>query len=179
MQKATEKFWKDDKYDENYAEDGATILKHKNFNILSNIEYNKETKQFKIDKISEELKEMFLFFDIKKRFIIFKNVIVGLGNKNALKNLIISSIEHDFTPTKEREKIRRQEESAEEKINRLKNKRTRKETTKVKTYRPKQKNKFPTCLYQETKVYPLLLHHLSHRHRWLFQVLFLDQTKTF
>jgi hypothetical protein len=65
--KLKEKFGNDDKYDENYAEDGTTILKHNNFKILSNIEYNKETKQFKIDKISEELKEMFLSFGIKKK----------------------------------------------------------------------------------------------------------------
>jgi len=147
--KLKEKFGNDDKYDENYAEDGTTILKHNNFKILSNIEYNKETKQFKIDKISEELKEMFLSFGIKKKdlerdadyaFTIFKNVIVGLGNENALKNSVVSSIEHNFPPPEEREKIRRQEEAAEAKMNSLKNKRTRKETTKLKLIRQTKEN---------------------------------------
>ena len=36
-----EKFGAQDKYDENYAEDGTTILKHNNFKILLNIEYDK------------------------------------------------------------------------------------------------------------------------------------------
>ena len=130
----------DNKYDENYAEDGTTILKHNNFKILNNIEYNKETKQFKFGKISEELKEMFLSFGIRKKdlendadyaFTIFKNVIVGLGNENALKNSVLGSIEHNFPPPEERDRIRRQEEAAEAKMNSIKNKRTRRETTQT------------------------------------------------
>ena len=139
--KLKEQFVSDDnKYDENYAEDGTTILKHNNFKILNNIEYNKETKQFKFGKISEELKEMFLSFVIRKKdlendadyaFTIFKNVIVGLGNENALKRSVLSSIEHNFPPPEEREKIRRQEEAAEAKMYNNKNKRIRRETTKT------------------------------------------------
>ena len=139
--KLKEQFVSDDnKYDENYAEDGTTILKHNNFKILNNIEYNKETKQFNFGKISDELKEMFLSFGIKKKdlendadyaFTIFKNVIVGLGNENALKRSVLSSIEHNFPPPEEREKIRRQEEAAEAKMYNNKNKRIRRETTKT------------------------------------------------
>ena len=55
------------KYDENYAEDGTQILRHKNFKVLSNISYDKEKKKFKFGQISEELKEMFLSYGIKKK----------------------------------------------------------------------------------------------------------------
>ena len=55
------------KYDENYAEDGTHISKHRNFKVLNNISYDNDTKQFKFGKISEELKEMFLSFGIKKK----------------------------------------------------------------------------------------------------------------
>ena len=83
---------------------------------------------------------MFLSFGIKKKdlendadyaFTIFKNVIVGLGNENALKRSVLSSIEHNFPPPEEREKIRRQEEAAEAKMYNNKNKRIRRETTKT------------------------------------------------
>jgi len=126
-----EKFGAQDKYDENYAEDGTTILKHNNFKILLNIEYDKVLKQFKFGKISEELKEMFLSFGIKKKdlerdadfaFTLFKKVIVGLGNENKLKNSTLDSIEHVFPPPEEREKLRKAEELAEAKMNSIKNK---------------------------------------------------------
>ena len=122
----------DSKYDENYAEDGTTILKHNNFKILSNISYDMQTKQFKFGKISEELKEMFLSFGIKKKdlerdaefaFTLFKKVIVGLGKENSLKNTTLDSIEHVFPPPEEREKLRKQEELAEAKMNSIKNQR--------------------------------------------------------
>lgn len=143
--KLKEVFGSEDKYDENYAEDGTTILKHNNFKILNNIEYNKETKQFNFGKISDELKEMFVSFGIKRKelerdadyaFTIFKNVIVGLGNENALKNSVVSNIEHNFPPPEEREIIRRKEEAAEAKLNSIKVKRTRKETTQRKVNKP-------------------------------------------
>jgi hypothetical protein len=44
------------KYDENYAEDGTQILKHRNFKVLNNISYDKEQQKFKFGKISDELK---------------------------------------------------------------------------------------------------------------------------
>ena len=130
-----EKFSSDDKYDENYAEDGTTILTHNNFKILQNIEYDKETKQFKFGKISEELKEMFLSFGIKKKdlerdadfaFSLLKKVIVGLGNENALKNSALDGIEHTFPPPEERNKILQQEQAAEARLNCVKSKRTQK-----------------------------------------------------
>ena len=154
--KLREKFGVEEKYDEKYAEDGTTILKHNNFKILSNIEYNKDLKQFKFGKISEELKEMFLSFGIKKRdlerdadfaFTLFKKVIVGLGNENKLKNSALDSIEHNFPPPEEREKIRKQEEAAEAKMNSAKTKRTqqkRKETSGFKKTQTKSQQSKPT-----------------------------------
>ena len=65
--KLKEKFKSEDKYDEKYAEDGTTIFKHNNFKILANISYDMDAKQFKFGKISEELKEMFISFGIKKK----------------------------------------------------------------------------------------------------------------
>ena len=99
--------------------DGTTILTHNNFKVLQNIEYDKETKQFKFGKISEELKEMFLSFGIKKKdlerdadfaFTLFKKVIVGLGSENKLKNSALDSIEHNFPPPEERERFTSGEE---------------------------------------------------------------------
>ena len=57
----------DSKYDENYAEDGTQILKHRNFKVLSNISYNKEKKKFQFGKISDGLKEMFVNYGIKRK----------------------------------------------------------------------------------------------------------------
>ena len=114
------------KYDENYAEDGTQILRHKNFKVLSNISYDKEKKKFKFGQISEELKEMFLSYGIKKKdletdldftFNLFKKVILGLGSKNKLNNSSLDKIEHSFLIPIEREKLRRQEEEAEAKLN--------------------------------------------------------------
>ena len=145
-----EKFNAGDKYDENYAEDGTTILKHNNFKILQNIEYNKETKQFKFGDISEELKQMFLSFGISKKelerdadfaFTLFKKVIVGLGNENALKNSALDSIEHVFPPPEEREKLRRQEEAAEAKMNSVRNQRIQQKRRETK---PKKQEKKQT-----------------------------------
>ena len=43
MQKFERKFDDEEsKYDENYAEDGTQILKHRNFKVLNNISYDKE-----------------------------------------------------------------------------------------------------------------------------------------
>ena len=114
------------KYDENYAEDGLSISKHRNFKVLNNISYNKEKKKFQFGKISEELKEMFLSYGIKKKdletdidfaFTLFKKVIVGLGSENKLKNSALDKIEHTFLPPAEREILRRKEEEAEAKLN--------------------------------------------------------------
>ena len=128
------------KYDENYAEDGTQILRHKNFKVLSNISYEK--KKFQFGKISEELKEMFLSYGIKKKdletdldfaFNLFKKVIVGLGSENKLKNSALDKIEHSFLPPAEREKLRRQEEAAEAKLNIKRTQTKRKAPAKKKT----------------------------------------------
>ena len=141
------------KYDENYAEDGTQILRHKNFKVLSNISYDKEKKKFKFGQISEELKEMFLSYGIKKKdletdldftFNLFKKVILGLGSKNKLNNSSLDKIEHSFIIPTEREKLRRQEEEAEAKLNikRTQNKKNkRKGPTKIK--KPEQIPKGP------------------------------------
>ena len=109
------------KYDETYAEDGLSISKHRNFKVLNNISYNKYKKKFQFGKISEELKEMFLSYGIKKKdletdidfaFTLFKKVIVGLGSENKLKNSALDKIEHTFLPPAEREILRRKEEEA-------------------------------------------------------------------
>ena len=114
------------KYDENYAEDGTQILKHRNFKVLSNISYDKQKKKFQFGKISDELKDMFLSYGIKKKdletdldfaFNLFKKVIVGLGSENKMKNSALDKIEHTFLPPAEREKQRKQEEIAEAKLN--------------------------------------------------------------
>ena len=113
------------KYDEKYAEDGTQISKHRNFKILNNISYDSEKKHFKFGKISDELKEMFLNFGIKKKdletdldfaFSLFKKVIVGLGSENKLKNSALDNITHSFPPPSEREQIRLQEQENEKKL---------------------------------------------------------------
>lgn len=135
----------DSKYDENYAEDGTQILKHRNFKVLSNISYDKVKKKFKFGKISDELKEMFLSMGIKKKelerdldfaFLLLKKVIVGLGSENKLKNSALDKIQHTFLTPKEREQERKQEEAAEAKmyIKRTQAKRTAKKITSSSTY---------------------------------------------
>ena len=131
--KLKEKFSDDESiYDENYAEDGTQILKHRNFKVLNNISYDKEQQKFKFGKISDELKQMFLSFGIKKKelekdvdfaFTLFKKVIVGLGSENKLKNSTLDRIEHFFPPPEEREIQRRNNELEEaKKINRTQKK---------------------------------------------------------
>ena len=132
----------DNKYDEKYAEDGTQICKHRNFKVLNNISYDKAKKVFKFGKISDELKEMFLSCGIKKKdlekdmdfaFTLFKKVIVGLGTENKLKNSALDSIQHNFLPPSEREKLLRQEEAADAKMH------TKKKTIKKKAPKPKPK----------------------------------------
>lgn len=114
------------KFDENYLEDGTKISKYDNFQILKNISYDKNTKQFKIGKISNELKYMFLSLGINKRdlesdmdfvFTLFKKVIIGLGAEKKLKYLALETIEHNFPHPEELDKLRRNEEEAESKFN--------------------------------------------------------------
>ena len=102
----------------------------------------KNKKAFKFGKIPDELKQMFLSFGIKKRdlendvdfaFTLFKKVIVGLGTENKLKNSALDSIQHNFLPPSEREKLLRQEEAADAKMH------TKKKTIKKKAPKPKPK----------------------------------------
>ena len=135
------------RYDDNYAEDGIHISKHRNFQVLNNIKYDNNTKQFKFGRISPELKDMFLSFGIKKKdlennmdfvFTLFKKVIVGLGTEKKLKNPTLEGIEHNFCPPKEREKRRREEEAVEAKLNSKRSFKKKKFPAKQK---PKQKSK--------------------------------------
>lgn len=111
-----------------------------------NVSCNLETKQFTFGKISEELKEIFLSLGIKKKdlerdsefaYTIVKKVLVCLGNKSELKNSVVDQIEHKFPPPEEREKLRKQEEAAEAKLNSIKNK--RKQTKRKPPPKPVQK----------------------------------------
>ena len=122
---------------------GIHISKHRNFQVLNNISYDKNSKQIKFGKISPELKDMFLSFGIKKKdlennidfvFTLFKKVIVGLGTEKKLKNPTLEGIENNFCPPAEREKRRREEEVAEAKLN-------SKFSFKKKKLPPKQKPK--------------------------------------
>ena len=114
------------KYDEKYAENGLQIFKYRNFKVVNNISYDKESKSFKFLKISDELKEVFLACGIKKKdletdmefaFILLKKIIVGLGTENKFKNSALDGIQHNFLLPSEREKLLRQEEPAEAKLN--------------------------------------------------------------
>lgn len=83
-------------YDETYAEDGIEINKPRSFEILNNISFNRETKQFEIGEISEELKIVFIEAGIRKKdlihdvnfaFMMFKKIILGVDdNKDLLNN---------------------------------------------------------------------------------------------
>ena len=117
---------------------------------LLNVSCNLETKQFTFGKISEELKEIFLSLGIKKKdlerdsefaYTIVKKVLVCLGNKTELKNSVVDQIEHNFPPPEEREKLRKQEEAAEAKLNSVKIKRrqTKRKGPPKQTQKPQPK----------------------------------------
>ena len=72
------------------------------------------------------MKEVFLACGIKKKdletdmefaFILLKKIIVGLGTENKFKNSALDGIQHNFLLPSEREKLLRQEEPAEAKLN--------------------------------------------------------------
>lgn len=89
-----ELFCSGDDYDENYAEDGTEIIKARSFEMLNNISYNKDTKQFEIGEISEELRRIFIAAGLRKKdlindldfaFHMFKQIILGVSeNKDLL-----------------------------------------------------------------------------------------------
>jgi hypothetical protein len=76
-------------FDENYIEDGMEIRKPRYFELLNNISFDKEKKEFKIGKLPQEFKEMFKNIGIKKSDIkdpksalnILKNVMDVLDNQ--------------------------------------------------------------------------------------------------
>ena len=64
-------------------------------------------------------------------FTLFKRVIVVLGSENKLKNTSLDSIAHTFLPPDEREKLRRQEELAEAKLNAKRNEQIKKKQSQA------------------------------------------------
>ena len=126
IQALKEKFPGEGKYDEKYAADGIEILNFGNFQIMDNISYDQTNKQFKFGNISEELKNMFRAFGIKKKelerdanlaFTVLSLLIVGLSDdQNKVKNPAIEDIEHVFPPPEERQKIKKQEEENQAKL---------------------------------------------------------------
>lgn len=77
------------KFDDNYIEDGMEIRKPRYFELLNNISFDKEKKEFRIGKLPQEFKEMFKNIGIKKSDIkdpksalnILKNVMDVLDNQ--------------------------------------------------------------------------------------------------
>ena len=125
-----ENFPGNNKFDEKYLDDGMQIIKARNLEILSGINFNQEKKEFEINNISNELKELFESIGVKKNdfkdtnlaFQIFKTIMIGMaGNNNKInktnEELII---QHKFPPPEERERIRKKEEEAELKMKKKK-----------------------------------------------------------
>jgi len=77
------------KFNEDYIEDGMEIRKPRYFELLNNIAFDREKKEFKIGKLPQEFKNMFKNIGIKKSDIkdpksalnIIKNVIDILDNQ--------------------------------------------------------------------------------------------------
>ena len=126
----------------NLSEDVIQLNRFRNFRVLDGISFDRyENKfRFKLYEILDELKQMFLFFGIKKKdlildidysFNLFKKIILGLGSEKNLKYLTIEDIEHNFLPPADRKKLRRIEQEIEANLNSTLNyKKTKKEKKK-------------------------------------------------
>ena len=134
-------FGSDSIYDTNYTEDGTLLQKARNFKIIEGITYNKTSGKFEFGHISDELKELFITFRIKKKnlendadlaYDLIKKIIIGLSGDNKLKNNDLDNIQHTFPPPEERLRILKEEAEDEGRINAQKHK---------KTMLPKQKTK--------------------------------------
>ena len=117
------------KFDEKYLDDGMQIIKARNLEILSAINFNKEKKEFEINNISNELKELFDSIGVKKNdlikdtnlaFQIFKTIMIGMAGNKINKGNEELMIQHKFPPPEERERIRKKEEEAELKMRKKK-----------------------------------------------------------
>ena len=117
------------KFDEKYLDDGMQIIKARNLEILSAINFNKEKKEFEINNISNELKELFDSIGVKKNdlikdtnlaFQIFKTIIIGMAGNKINKGNDELIFQHKFPPPEERERIRKKEEEAELKMRKKK-----------------------------------------------------------
>jgi hypothetical protein len=83
-----EKFQAKNSFDENYIEDGLEICKPKYFDLLNNITFDREKKEFKMGHIPPEFKKLFKNIGIKKSDFkntqlalnIFKHFIEGMDN---------------------------------------------------------------------------------------------------
>lgn len=78
-----EKFATKNIYDDNYIEDGLEICKSRYFELLNNITFDREKKEFKIGNIPKEFKRLFKDIGIKKSD--FKNKELAL---NIFKHLV-------------------------------------------------------------------------------------------
>ena len=124
-----ENFPGNNKFDEKYLDDGMQIIKARNLEILSGINFNQEKKEFEINNISNELKDLFDSIGVKKNdfkdtnlaFQIFKTIMIGMaGNNKINKGNEELMIQHKFPPPEERERIRKKEEEAELKMKKKK-----------------------------------------------------------
>ena len=94
------------KYDETYIEEGLEIVKARNFEVLNNISFDRETKQFKVGEIPDELKNVFMSAGIRKKdlknvdfaFNCYKIIIMGISADNKTTTKQIDYIPHVFDP---------------------------------------------------------------------------------
>lgn len=94
------------KYDENYIEEGLEIVKARNFEVLNNISFDRELKQFKVGEIPDELKNVFMSAGIRKKdlkdvdfaFNCYKIIIMGISGDNKTTTKQIDYIPHVFDP---------------------------------------------------------------------------------
>lgn len=125
-------------YNEDYLENKITINKSRNFELLKSFSYNSDKKQFDIGEIKDELKDLFKdsgvrkkdLQDIKYAFPIIKQIILGMSHNNKINNSIIGNIQHKFPPPEERERIRKEEEELEKKMNKERLKKKQKQSNK-------------------------------------------------
>ena len=112
-------------YTEEYIESNIQINKPRNFELLKPVSYNSDKKQFEIGEIKEELKDLFIDIGIRKKdfqdtnyaFTIIKQIILGMSHNNKINNSIVGNIQHKFPAPEERERIRKEEEELEKKMN--------------------------------------------------------------
>ena len=148
------KFQVGKKYSEDYIESKIEINKARNFELLKTFSYNAEKKQFEIGEIKEELKDLFIDSGIRKKdlqdinyaFPIIKQIILGMSHNSKINNSTVANIQHKFPPPEERERIRKEEEELEKKMNKDRLKKKNKQSNvpqKQYTYMNPHPNQIP------------------------------------